>query len=283
MSDTMENVKTINSVVRTGLLALIIGALGYAGWFTYSNYIGPSHKAKKALADLEQATADLNELKVAYDSQQVKLSETKEELKVTKIQKERLETSLKLLKVDRRLANLSVTKVGKNEEDQPYFDVSFVEVDSYGEPVTPPREFRLKGDTVHVDCLVCKFEDQYVEQEDELRNASLCIFNKIYGNLDGLDGGYSLDRADESGNVSAPGIYHSGAGMTEFEEQIWGDFWEIANDRERQEELGIRANHGEVTYLKVREGKVYQVEVRASGGMALRPLPGVPAMPRDTE
>lgn len=258
MSKAMDNVKTINSVVRTGLMVTILGFLGYAGWYTYDTYIEPSQRAQQAMKDLET-------LKAKFDQQSV-------ELETTKAENEQLQTSIKLLKVDRRLANIHVTGIGETEDGEPFFDVTFTEVDKYGDPVSDPREFRLRGETLYVDCWLCTFEDQYVEQADELRNASLCIFKKIYGNLDGLNGGHNLDRADADGEVSAPGIYHRGPKMTEFEEKIWSDFWLIANDPELQQEMGIRATHGQVNYLKVQKGRTYQVEVRASSGVTLIPL-----------
>lgn len=60
--------------------------------------------------------------------------------------------------------------------------------------------------------------------------------------------------------------------MSDFEREIWGDFWTIANDAERAEELGIRAAHGEVVYNKVQPGKRYKLELRSSGGLSMNPM-----------
>lgn len=259
MSDTLDKMKTVNSTVRTGLLLAIIGFLAYAGWFTYTNYIGPSRNAKRALAELET-------LKAEYELQA-------KELEQTKVENERLSTANRLLKVTTRLANITITEMGESEEGEPFFDVLFEEVDSYGDPISKAREFRLKGDQLWVDCWVCKFDDDYVEQADELRGTSLCIFKRILGNLDGQDGGYPLDRMDEDGKMIAPGIYHSGARMTEFEEKIWGDFWKIANDPDLQDEMGIKATHGQIDYLKVEKDRIYSVKANSTGGFDLSPLP----------
>ncbi len=258
MSKTMENVKTVNSAVRTGLMLTILGLLGYAGWYTYTTYIEPSQLAQQAMKDLESLQAQF-ELQT-------------EELVLTKEKNEQLETSIRLLKVDRRLANIHVLKKGTTDDGVPFFDVTFEEIDQYGDPISDPREFKLLGETLYVDCWICTFEDKYVEKADELRNASLCIFKRIYGELDGLGGGHVLDREDENGDVRAPGIYYRGETFTDFEKKIWEDFWTIASDPEAQEELGIRASHGQVNYLQVQEGRIYQVEVRASSGMTIVPL-----------
>jgi len=39
-SKTMENVKTVNSAVRTLMMVVLAGGLGYVTWFGYHNYIG---------------------------------------------------------------------------------------------------------------------------------------------------------------------------------------------------------------------------------------------------
>ena len=59
--------------------------------------------------------------------------------------------------------------------------------------------------------------------------------------------------------------------MSDFEQQIWKDFWDIANDEERAREKGIRAAHGEEPYTQLREGKSYRLELRASGGLTIKP------------
>lgn len=265
MSKTMENVKTINSVVRTGLMVTLLGLLAYASWYTYAEYIAPSQRAEQAMKDLET-------LKAQFEEQAEELQLTKEQNEQLVEKNEQLQTSIRLLKVDHRMANIHVTKKDVDEQGEPYFEVTFEEVDPYGNPVSEPRDFTLRGDKLYVDCWVCTFDDKYVEGADELRNASLCIFKKIFGDLDGVKGGYSLDREDENGDIRAPGIYYRGAEFTDFEKKIWDDFWLIANDSKLQEEMGIRASHGQIDYLAVEEGQVYQVEVRASSGTTIKPL-----------
>ena len=88
MSEIMSNVKTINSVVRTLMLLGVTGAVGYGGWFGYENYVRPGFEANQAIADLESMRAE-------FEAQS-------EEMKRVAAVNERLETSLKLLKVDRR-------------------------------------------------------------------------------------------------------------------------------------------------------------------------------------
>ncbi|MGI9517946.1 MAG: hypothetical protein ACR2NP_12915 [Pirellulaceae bacterium] len=246
MSKTMENVKTANSVVRTLLLVGFLGGFGYLGVLGYNNFIKPGLEA-------ERIKKEMAELQVKYEEQERELTRTR--------------TALKLVKVDHRRALIKVLDKGVDEEtEEPYFVVEFIEVDTDGLPISETREFRLRGTLMFVDSWVVKFEDKYVEQADELRSASLCVFKSIWGDLDERSGGQRLDTNDASVNTA----YGTLDPKNSFEQQIWDDFWALANDPRRQQELGIRGNHGQVNYLQVEPGMVYQVDLRASDGLTLK-------------
>ena len=255
MADFMGNVKTINSAVRTALLVAVFGVVGYGGWFGYTNYIKPGVEAKQAIADLEA-------LKVKYQANEEALAAATKD-------NERLATSMKLLKIQRRIANLTVLEKGKDEEGNPYMEVAFTEVNEQGENVGSTRNYVVKGEKLYVDGWIVSFDDKYVEKADELRSASMYVFKSIYGDHEKPSEGQSLDL--ESSDGGAPGIYQS-SDKREFEEKIWGDFWKVSNDIDMQRDLGIRASHGLAGYVKPEEGKTYQVHIRASGGMTLNPI-----------
>ena len=118
MSKTMENVKTVNSVVRTTIFLGFVGIVGYGSFVGYENYIKPGIEAKEALAQLDQ-------LKVDYKNQAAELHRLIEE-------NDRIKTSLRLLKVDRRLANVQVLETSENEAGEPTMLVRFTEFDELG-------------------------------------------------------------------------------------------------------------------------------------------------------
>jgi hypothetical protein len=256
MSEIMAGVKTINSLVRTLIILVVMGAAGVGAWFGYDAYIEPSLKAKQALADLER-------LRVDYEQQEKLIKEIRN-------QNEKLTTSLKLLKVDRRVANVEVLEKGVSETGEPFLEVRFTEVNDQGNAVGTPRDFTLRGDRLYVDCWIVKFEDKYVEQADALRSASLCVFKSIFGDLDGPAGSKPLD-GDSSSRWGPPGIYNDDQ-KTAFEEKIWSDFWNVCNSPKLQKEYGIRASHGDAIYVKGDAGKTYQVKIRSSGSASLEPL-----------
>ncbi len=65
--------------------------------------------------------------------------------------------------------------------------------------------------------------------------------------------------------------------MTEFEKEIWDNFWTIANDPGLAEKKGIRAAHGEAVSMKAEKGKSYRIVLRASDGLSIVPNPAATA------
>ena len=209
MTDLMGNVKTINSVVRTALLVGIFGIVGYGGWLGYTNFIQPGAEAQQALADLKE-----------------KYKANEEALAAATKDNERLATSMKLLKIQRRIANLTVLEKGKDEDGNDFMEVAFTEVNEQGEDVGSTRNYTVKGEKLYVDGWIVSFDDKYVEQADELRSASMYVFKSIYGDQEKPSEGQSLDKMSAEGG--APGIYQS-SDKREFEEKIWGDFWKAVS------------------------------------------------------
>lgn len=251
MSNFMNHVKTVNSSVRTLLILAACGVIGYFGYFGYQNYVKPSHEAKQAIAELATLKEDFAKQKMELE-------------KVTKLN-ERMATSMKLLKVDKRVANIEVLKIDKDEDGNPLMDLSFTEVGENGEEIGISKNYTIKGDKFYVDGWVVAFEDKYIEQADELRGASLFVFKSIYGNDETPRDAQRLD--DDS--QSRPGIYEDNH-KSDFEQKIWSDFWGVCNDNHKQQELGIRASHGQSTYIAGQEGKTYQIEIRASGSTGIK-------------
>ena len=262
MPDLITNVKTINSAVRTVMVLGACGVVGFGGWFGYDNYVKPSVQAKQAIADLA-------ELKAQFAETENALKQTAADLEVSKEMNERLETSLKLLKVDRRIANVTVLEKGKQDDGSPFMEVSFSEVDQDGNQIGITKNFTLLGEKFYVDGWVATFEDKYIEQADELRAASLFAFKSIYGDAEMPKNAQRLDSDSE--DQGPPGVYRDEK-KREFEQQIWGDFWKVCNDPDLQHEYGIRAIQGQTSYVQPLEGKTYQINIRASGGMSLKPI-----------
>src|SRR5437667_5519657 len=100
MAGMIESISTLNSFARTILAVVVIGGASAGGWFGYTTYFAAKIDAEKKSQELEAARKDL----AAKDEQIVKLGRDIETLN-QKIEK--LDTALRLLKVDHRVARLT--------------------------------------------------------------------------------------------------------------------------------------------------------------------------------
>ncbi|MHB0958377.1 MAG: hypothetical protein ACYC0X_17525 [Pirellulaceae bacterium] len=274
MPGITQTLSTLNSLLRTGLAIVIVGLLGAGGWYGYQVY----NADEVALQEKEQQLVGIrNELKVKQgllDTQAKKLQEQDEQIvalnadlqeKEAKIQK--LDTSLRLLKVSHRVGWLTVLEQDVDPQTNQLFTVGqFVEVNESGEAIGTPKQFRINGDVVYIDNWVVKFDDEYVERAEIDRATSLVLFRRIFGEDQTPNEGYVIDAVG-----SRPQAYGRGSEMSEFEKKIWDDFWTIANDQARAQELGIRAAHGEAPSMKLQKGKSYKVVLRAADGLSITP------------
>jgi hypothetical protein len=244
--------KALNSFLGALVSLVLVALLAAACWWGISSY-----------------------LSAKYDRQQV--AELTAELKAKQREIVRLETALRLLKVDHRVAQIDVLSQQGSEKDKTLVtSFQFVEVDDKGHPLTAPRLLTVKGDMAYVEYWVVKFGDESVEAGDPLRGTSICLFRRIFGELQNPADGYVLDAVG-----SRPAGYHDGREASVFEKEIWAQFWAIANDPAKAQEKGIRTAHGEAPNQKLVPGKRYKVLLRASGGLSFHPedLPKHPAGP----
>jgi hypothetical protein len=200
-------------------------------------------------------------------------------------QVERLQVAMKLLKVRRRLARLTVldqrelpvtdaaeVDAAATESDGPpttnlVTRIEFVETNEEGQPIGQAKQFDIVGDMVYVDYLRVSFDDRYVEESDLDRATAICLFQRIFGEHQEAVDGFVLDEVG-----TRPTAYARGTDMSEFERKIWDDFWMIANNPQKAAELGIHAAHGSAVSMRMQPGKTYEVELRSTGDMTIRPI-----------
>jgi hypothetical protein len=164
MAGLMDKIATINSSVRTALALVVVGAVGTAGWIGYRTY-------NKADLDLQAKDEEL-----AIRAKRIAALEG--DLDSAKRQVARLETSLRLLKVDHRLAYVDVLEQSEDSRG-PFTEVAFTEIDAEGRPIDKSKLFRVTGNIVHVAGLVVNFEDQNIENADTERGAPLVMINRL--------------------------------------------------------------------------------------------------------
>jgi len=265
MGSVTETVKTFNSAVRTVTLIVFVVMFGVAGFWTYDRYTANERALQQSQSELAETQKQLVSLKSDLELTKADLAE-----KIVLIEK--LETSLKLLKTDQRLARLNVLRLEKGDSDQVLSShLEFVELSPQGEPLSPPKQFTLPGDLVYVDNWVIKFDDHYIEQADIERGTSLVLFRRIFSEQQQPSEGVSLDEVG-----MRPQAYARGGRLSEFEKKLWNEFWEFANQPKKAAEMGIRAANGEAISIQVREGMSYELRLRSSGGLSFTPIENDP-------
>ncbi len=268
MGSIVEGVKTFNSLVRTGLLALLAAVVGGGAYFGYDEYTKRERALQEKDQEIEFAQKQLVSMQGELDGKLAEISGLNQNLAAQQVQIDKLETSLHLLKTDQRLARLNVIGIERDKEGLAITsELEFVELSPSGESLAPPRRFELPGDVVYIDNWVVKFDDNYIEKGDIERGTSLCLFRRIFSEQQTPTQGVSLDEVG-----MRPQAYARGGALSELEKRLWSEFWEFANNPTKARELGIRAANGEAISIKVREGKAYNVSLRASGGLSIEPI-----------
>ena len=278
-----QTISNVNTTLRTSLMLVLVGGAGYGGYKAYEMYNEPQQQLADKQAELEQARGSLQRANADLVARQQEISELNVHLAERAAQIERLEVAMRLLKVRRRLARLTVldqrerpnaenieTATAEDNGETPSKVVSrieFVEVNENGQPIGEAKQFDIVGDMVYVDYLRVTFDDKYIEESDLDRSTSIALFQRIFGEYQEAADGYQLDTVG-----TRPTAYARGSEMSDFERKIWNDFWLIANDSQRAAEIGIHAAHGSAVSMRVQPGRTYEIELRSTGDMTIRPV-----------
>jgi len=282
MGRVSDTVGTVNTTLRTLLMLVLVGGAGYGGYKAYELYNEPRQKLADKEAELGSAREKLHRATADLAARQREIDDLNTSLAEKAAEVERLEVAMRLLKVQRRLARLTVLDQRERPPEEAEAAVSapegesrtnlmsrieFVEVNDRGDPIGEAKQFNIVGDMVYIDYLRVTFDDKYVEESDLDRSTAIALFQRIFGEHQEAVDGFQLDTVG-----TRPTAYARGTEMSDFERKIWDDFWLIANDRQRAAELGIRAAHGSAVSMRVRPGKTYEIELRATGDMSIRPV-----------
>jgi hypothetical protein len=280
VNDTIHNV---NTTLRSLLMLVLVGGAGFGGYKVYELYNEPKQQLADKQAELDEARQSLEQANKDLAARQQEISQLNVALEEKAAQVERLEVAMQLLKVRSRLARLTVLDQRERPQSEPQQPdnaegqdntptnvvtrVEFVEVNEHGDPIGEAKQFDILGDMVYIDYLRVTFDDKYVEQSDLDRSTAIALFQRIFGEHQDPANGFLLDTVG-----TRPTAYARGTEMSDFERKIWNDFWLIANDSQRAAELGIHAAHGSAVSMRVQPGKTYEIELRATGDMTMRPL-----------
>lgn len=244
---------SIARILAIGLLLLLCATVGGGLWLGYSSFYAKDLELRRTAAEVAEQKATIKKLEADVAAKERRI--------------ERLETAIKLLKVDRRIAHVDVlNQVRKPGEDIVETTAQFVEVDEAGQPIGEPLTFTIDGDLLYIDYWVIKFADESVEQGDPLRSTSIALFRRLFGEYQEPNEGFTIDQPG-----TRPAAYGASVELTGFQKELWENFWQYAQDAEKAREAGVRAAHGEAPSTQLELGKRYKLMLRASGGFTIEP------------
>jgi len=261
----------INVLLRNVLLCGLLVLGGWWTWFLRDQVVGHEEALQERDAqivtltgDLEERARRIEELDDTVAARDAEITNLGIELAAREAEIEDLELSLWLLKVDHRVARITVLDQSEAADGTVHTRVRFAEINPEGEELGPGREIEVEGRTVYVEGLVIKFDDAYVEMGDNLRGTSVCLLKRLFGESQSPSAGTALDI-----QTQLPRAYGDEEGNSEQHAELWSRFWDYANDPELAAAKGVRAIHGEAPYMEMRKGQSYRLELRASGGMTI--------------
>jgi len=177
---------------------------------------------------------------------------------------EELKHIVQRLETDTRVADLMV----KSREESAGIlrtTLIFLEYAKDGTPIKPARQFVIEGKRAHLDAMVIKFDGKFVEQNDELRGHSIALFTGLYDQTQSPSNAYPIDSPGQ-----IPAIYReSDTKVSDFERELWQNFWKLAQDPAYRKSMGVRAAHGQGVWTDFEPGWIYRVTTEANGGLTI--------------
>jgi hypothetical protein len=194
--------------------------------------------------------------------------------KVAKLEQEKqaLTAVVSHLTSERRVANLVVKDKHVGTDGVPVTTLVFQEIARDGAEL-PPRTFTLRGERVHVDAMVIKFDSEDVKADDPLRGRSIALFTKIYGDQETPASAVPIDPPG-----SVPEIYRDAdSTLAAFELDLWKNFWHLADDPAYAQSKGVRVANGQGVWGMFEPDKLYTLTLEAAGGLNLstEPMKGI--------
>jgi hypothetical protein len=193
------------------------------------------------------------------------------QLEQEKQKTKQLEDIVGHLQGERRVADVIVTDQ-KEVNGTLQTTLLFVEYAKDGSAL-PAKRFTFEGKQAHIDAMVVKFQGKYVEGRDPLRGRSVALFTRLFGDKQTPE---QAHRIDDPGHI--PAVYQGAdPQISAFEQELWKDFWRLADDPAYRQSMGVRVAQGESAWRPFEPGKLYTVSIENDGGVNItsEPLKGI--------
>ncbi|HEX4792448.1 MAG TPA: hypothetical protein VH370_01580 [Humisphaera sp.] len=190
---------------------------------------------------------------------------TEHELARQRDRNEQLQLIVQRLSTEHRVGDIIVTDQTESA-GAVKTQLLFVEYAADGSAL-PAKQFTIDGKLAHIDAMVIKFDGKFVQENDPLRGHSIALFTRLYGESQSPAAGFAIDPPG-----SVPAVYHiADARAHAFEQQLWGNFWKLADDPEYRKSMGVRVAQGEAVWRSFEPGWLYTLTLEANGGLNITP------------
>jgi hypothetical protein len=167
------------------------------------------------------------------------------------------------------VADVRVDRIATDPAGGKHMELTFVQYQRDTEIPVMRRSFVLPGEELYIDALVVQFERPLVDEGDGLRGKSVFVFRRAFGDKQRPVDGVPLYRSQGDGVV--PEVAQVDGTPSTYETELWAKFWTYANDPKAAAAAGIRVAQGEAPHVKAQAGQVYQLTLRSSGGLEIKP------------
>jgi hypothetical protein len=166
--------------MATLVIAVVVSIAGFLGYDAYNSRF-------RLAEQLEQSTAEIKKNKEQITQLQNEVVEKNQQI-------DKLDMSLRLMKVDHRVAEIVVLDQWKSDvANRLKTKLLFRDVDDQGNNLDPmPKVVTIDGDIVYVDALVMKFTDELVESGDPTHSTSVYLFRRLFGEHQNAADGFAL-------------------------------------------------------------------------------------------
>ena len=183
-------------------------------------------------------------------------------------EKRALDTVINHLTSERRVADLMVTDRHTGSDGVAITSLLFVENGRNGEDL-PPKKFTVRGDFIHIDAMVIKFDTADVKANDLLRGHSLVLFTRIFGDRQAPA---DAEPIDTPGLI--PDVYRDADPMVATPElKLWNDFWHLAADPVYAAQQHVRVANGQGVWGMFAPDRLYTLTLETNGGLNLTSAP----------
>jgi hypothetical protein len=183
----------------------------------------------------------------------------------------KLEEFVTHLTSEKRVADVIVTDQ-KEVNGVLHTTLLFVEYAKDGSPL-PGKCFAIEGKQAHIDAMVVIFDGQYVKDRDPLRGRSIALFTRLFGDKQTPEQAHRIDDPNQ-----IPAIYRGAdPRVSAFEQELWRDFWRLADDEGYRKSMGVRVAQGDGVWRPFEPGKLYTITLHTDGGLIIQsePLKGI--------